>query len=136
MAKIKKAERPKTLIPTASMSDIAFLLLLFFMVSTVFVREKGLKVRLPRAESIQKIPRNHSATIYVDRNGTISIDDMVVSIPDVQWVMQKKYFENFNVIACFRTDSDTNYGYMSDILNQLREAGTLRVSFEAKLKGR
>jgi biopolymer transport protein ExbD len=134
MAKIKKAARPETLIPTASMSDIAFLLLLFFMVSTVFVREKGLKVRMPRAEQIQKIPRNNSATIYVDRNGTISIDDMVVSIPDVQWVMQRKLVENFNVIACFRTDKDTNYGYMSDILNQLREANTLRVSFEAKLK--
>ncbi|MDO9577122.1 MAG: biopolymer transporter ExbD [Candidatus Cloacimonadales bacterium] len=134
MAKIKKAARPETLIPTASMSDIAFLLLLFFMVSTVFVREKGLKVRLPRAETIQKIPRSHSATIYVDRNGTISIDDMVVSIPDVQWVMQKKLLEDFNVIACFRTDRDASYGYMSDILNRLREAGTLRVSFEAKLK--
>lgn len=56
MAKIKKAARPETLIPTASMSDIAFLLLLFFMVSTVFVREKGLKVRLPKAEMIQKYP--------------------------------------------------------------------------------
>lgn len=116
------------------MSDIAFLLILFFMVSTVFVAERGLKVKMPRAAEIQKIPRNHSATIYVDRNGTISIDDMVISIPDVNWVMQKKIAEDFNVIACFRTDRSTNYGVMSDILNQLREANALRVSFEAKLK--
>jgi biopolymer transport protein ExbD len=134
MAKIKKATRPETLIPTASMSDIAFLLLLFFMVSTVFVKEKGLNVRLPQAESIQKIPRNNAATIYVSRSGNISIDDMIVSIPDVKWVMQKKLNENFNVIASFRTDQDTNYGIMSDIMNQLREANALRVSFEAKLK--
>jgi biopolymer transport protein ExbD len=134
MAKIKKAEKPKAAIPTASMSDIAFLLILFFMVSTVFVSERGLKVTMPRASEIQKIPRNHSATIYVDRNGTISIDDMIVSIPDVNWVMQKKLIADFNVIACFRTDKDTNYGLMSDILNQLREANALRVSFEAKLK--
>ncbi|HPR17048.1 MAG TPA: biopolymer transporter ExbD [Candidatus Cloacimonadota bacterium] len=134
MAKINKAKRPVTAIPTASMSDIAFLLLLFFMVSTVFVREKGLKVRLPKAEAIQKIPRTHSATIYVSRNGSISIDDMIVPIPDVKYVMQKKLMEDFNVIACFRTDKDTSYGIMSDVMNQLREAGTLRVSFEAKLK--
>lgn len=122
------------MIPTASMSDIAFLLLLFFMVSTVFVKEKGLRVTMPQAEEIQKIPRDQAATIYVDRYGTISIDDLVVSIPDVQWVMQKKLVENFNVIACFRTDKDTQYGLMSDVLNQLREANALRVSFEAKLK--
>ncbi len=135
MAKIKKSKKPETTIPTASMSDIAFLLLLFFMVSTVFVKEKGLRVTMPQAEEIQKIPRDQSATIYVDKFGTISIDDLVVSIPDVQWVMQKKLVENFNVIACFRTDKNTNYGIMSDILNQLREANALRVSFEAKLKG-
>jgi biopolymer transport protein ExbD len=134
MAKIKKGKKPEANIPTASMSDIAFLLILFFMVSTVFVAERGLQVRMPRAAEIQKIPRNHSATIYVDKNGTISIDDMVVSIPDVNWVMQKKLADDFNVIACFRTDRNTNYGIMSDILNQLREANALRVSFEAKLK--
>ncbi len=134
MAKITKKTKAQTLIPTASMSDIAFLLLLFFMVSTVFVREKGLNVRIPRAKSIQKIPRSHSATIYVDKNGTISIDDLVIDIPDVQWVMQKKLAEDFNVIASFRTDKDTSYGIMSDILYQLRLANTLRVQFEAKLK--
>jgi biopolymer transport protein ExbD len=116
------------------MSDIAFLLLLFFMVSTVFVRERGLRVNLPKAKSIQKIPRNHSATIYVSKNGLISIDDMEVSIPDVEWVMQKKLADDYNVIACFRTDKDATYGIMSDILYQLRKAQTLRVSFEAKLK--
>jgi biopolymer transport protein ExbD len=134
MASIKKKTKPEVLIPTASMSDIAFLLLLFFMVSTVFVKEKGRPVRMPQAKEIVKIPRNHSATVYVDKGGTISIDDLIVSIPDVQWVMQKKLMEDFNVIACFRTDKDTNYGIMSDILNQLRKAETLRVSFEAKLK--
>ena len=134
MAKIAKKTKAEAIIPSASMSDIAFLLLLFFMVSTVFVREKGLRVTLPKAKNIQKIPRNHSATIYVGENGTISIDDLAIDIPDVQWVMQRKLAENFNVIACFRTDKDTNYGIMSDVLYQLRLANTLRVQFEAKLK--
>jgi len=134
MAKIKKKTKAESQIPSSSMSDIAFLLLLFFMVSTVFVRERGLRVNLPKAKSIQKIPRNHSATIYVSKNGLISIDDMEVSIPDVEWVMQKKLADDYNVIACFRTDKDATYGIMSDILYQLRKAQTLRVSFEAKLK--
>lgn len=134
MAKIQKKTSAEAKIPSSSMSDIAFLLLLFFMVSTVFVRERGLRVNMPKAKMIQKIPRNHSATIYVDRNGTISIDDLVIDIPDVNYVMQKKLAEDFNVITCFRTDKDTSYGLLSDILYQLRLANTLRVSFEAKLK--
>jgi biopolymer transport protein ExbD len=93
-----------------------------------------LKVNLPKAGEIEKIPRNHASTIYVGRSGLISIDDMEVSIPDVQYVMQKKLSEDFNMIACFRTDRETNYGVMSDVLNQLRKASALRVSFEARLK--
>ncbi len=135
MAKLLKKKKPETSIPTASMSDIAFLLLLFFMVSTVFVKERGIKgVHLPQAVTIKKIPRNNAATIYVSKSGTISIDDFNVSIPDVQYKMYQKKAENFNTIACFRTDKDTNYGIMSDIMNQLRLADVLRVSFEAKLK--
>jgi biopolymer transport protein ExbD len=134
MAKVKKNKRPETGIPTASMSDISFLLLLFFMVSTVFVKEKGLDVMLPKAKSIVKIPRKHAATIYVNRSGVISIDDYAVNIPQVSIIMQQKIAEDINLITCFRTDKDTNYGIMSDILQQLKEANTLRVQFEAKLK--
>lgn len=134
MAKIKKTTKAVSAIPTASMSDIAFLLLLFFMVSTVFVKERGLRVTMTQAKEIVKIPRKHAATIYVDKYGTISIDDLVVSIPDVQWVMQRKLAEDHNIISSFRTDKDTNYGIMSDILTQLKEANALRVYFEAKLK--
>lgn len=43
-------------IPTASMADIAFLLIIFFMTSTVFMREKGLKIALPeKTDQVVKI---------------------------------------------------------------------------------
>lgn len=131
---IQKKPRKPVGIPTASMADISFLLLLFFMVSTVFVKEKGLKITYAKAKTIEKIPRNNAATIYIDRAGRISIDDYIASVPDVQNIMMKKYSENYNIIASFRTDSRTEYGVMSDVMGQLRKANTLKVSFEAKLK--
>ena len=134
MAKVKRNAKPETQIPTTSMGDISFLLLLFFMVSTVFVKEKGLDVILPKAKEIQKIPRKHATTIYVNRTRTITIDDFAVEIPQVSVIMQQKLAEDINTITCFRTDKDTNYGIMSDILNQLKDANALRVQFEAKLK--
>ena len=54
MAKIKKAARPQAEIPTASMSDIAFLLLIFFIVSTVFVKGKVIKVALREQKVLTK----------------------------------------------------------------------------------
>lgn len=134
MAKIKKSQRPTAEVPTASLSDIAFLLLIFFIVSTVFVKGKVVKVAMPRAESIDKIPRSHAATLYVDRVGNITVDDYSIQIPQVEIVMIKKLQQDFNLITCFRTDRETSYGVMADIMNQLRKANALRVSFEAKRK--
>jgi len=134
MAKINKSKRPIPGVPDGSTSDIAFLLLIFFIVSTVFVKEKIIKVKMPKAESIDKIPRNHAVTIYVTQAGQISIDDYALQIPDVSTVMTKKLNIDYNVISCFRTDENTNYGLMADIMNQLRNANCLRVSFEAKRK--
>jgi biopolymer transport protein ExbD len=136
MAKLKKKPLPDVGVPSCSLADMAFLLLIFFIVSTTFVKEKGLRVELPRAESIDKIQRANAVTVYVDRSSTISIDDFEVDIPMIEGVMFRKLLENHSMITCFRTDTDTNYGVMADIMNQLRRANALRVSFEAKHKVR
>ncbi len=132
MAKIVRKTKVDSEIPNASMSDIAFLLLIFFMVSTTFVKEKGLKVDLPRAEAIQKINRQNAATIYVSRSGLISIDDFATQVDQIQFVMQNKIAENPALITSFRTDRDTEYGIMVDVMNELKRANALRISFEAR----
>ena len=135
MAKLKKMRKLDVGIPSCSLADMAFLMLIFFICTTVFVKERGLQVNLPRADSIDKIQRANAVTVYVDRNGTISIDDFVVDIPMVEGVMYRKLSENFSMVVCFRTDLETQYGVMADIMNQMRRANALRVSFEAKHKG-
>ncbi len=136
MAKFLR-KRKKFLIPDCSTSDIAFLLLLFFMVTTVFVKEKKFWVamdRLPNAESMTKIPRQHAATIYVTANGDIFIDDFMVPLEQVGVVEQQKLALDYNLVTSFRTDRNSRYGVMSDILKQMQDVGAYKVSFEAKRK--
>ena len=121
-------------ISNASVSDIAFLLLIFFIVTTVFVKEKGLSVNLPRAESIDKIARNNAVTVYINTQEQISIDDFMVSIPMVEGVMLRKLNEDSNMATAFRTDQNTPFRVMADVMNQMRLANALKVSFEAKHK--
>ncbi len=142
MAKIVKTKKPSSQIPNSSMSDIAFLLLIFFMVSTVFVKERGLKyITMPTAskEILEKgkIPRKHAATIYVDKNNLISIDDYPIDYSElykVAGIMGNKRMTDPNLITCFRADENTQYRTMHDIMQQLRQVEALRVSFEAKLR--
>jgi len=139
MAKITLKKRNRA-IPQSSMADIAFLLLLFFMVSTVFVQEKVFWVernRWPFAEAIQKIPRNHTSTVYIKQDDVVLIDDVPYQIEDVEafkiaGVMQRKLGNDAQMIVCFRTDRETKYGIMSDVLRQLQDIGALRITFETQ----
>jgi biopolymer transport protein ExbD len=141
MANITLKKRSRK-IPQSSMADIAFLLLLFFMVSTVFVQEKVFWVernRWPVAEAIQKIPRNHTSTIYITKDDTVLIDDVPYNIDDIEnlrieGVVLRKLNNDANMIVCFRTDRDTKYGIMSDVLRQMQDIGALRVTFETQKK--
>ncbi|MDZ4181579.1 MAG: biopolymer transporter ExbD [Candidatus Cloacimonadaceae bacterium] len=140
MAKIKRERSRAAFIPTGSMSDIAFLLLLFFMVSTVFVQEKKFWVereRWPIADSIERIPRNNTTTIYVMRDGTILIDDIPTRIDSeadvfVSQTLIAKKAGDPDLVVCFRTDRETKYGAMSDVMRQLQDAEALVVAFEAQ----
>ncbi|RMG61328.1 MAG: biopolymer transporter ExbD, partial [Calditrichaeota bacterium] len=77
--KIEKKSKTKIGIPTASMPDIIFQLLIFFMVTTVLRQYTGLKVELPEAVKIEKLPsKRHVSTIWIDRFNNIVIDDVTV----------------------------------------------------------
>jgi len=73
--KFKKKSKMKISIPTASMPDIVFMLIFFFMVSSVLRTHEGLNVLLPKAKQIEKLEsRVHVTYIWVSNQGMISID--------------------------------------------------------------
>lgn len=122
-------------IPTGSMADIAFLLILFFMVTTVFRAERGLEVNLPVAEEGRKLPNKGIVHIYVA--GTmISIDDNQFNIDQVSAYMMKKMQVDPSSIVSLRIDQDTKYDIVGDLFDQLSEARALRVSLATeKMRG-
>jgi len=132
MAKFKKKMSTESRIPTSSMADIAFLLLVFFMVTTVLKLEEGLPIALPKAEAAQDIPRENVIHIWVDRTGKISINDMIVTIPSVEGIVAQRIRVNPGIIVAFNTDENAPYGVMSDIMEQLKRASAVRVSFASK----
>ena len=132
MAKFKKKASTESKIPTSSMADIAFLLLVFFMVTTVLKLEEGLPIALPKAEAAQDIPREHVLHVWVDRVGKISINDMLVTVGSVEGIVAQRIRANPGIIVAFYTDENAPYGIMSEIMDQLKRARAVRVSFASK----
>ncbi len=105
-----------TEIPTSSMGDISFLLLVFFIVTVVFTDETGLVVKLPRAEAGEEGLRDMITNIYINDKGWISIDDVLVPATAVAPLMGRKVQDNPFMIVAFKTDKNTPYGVVSDVM--------------------
>ena len=128
--KFERKSNVGSVIPTSSMADIAFLLLIFFMVTTVFKIYSGLEVLLPRAEATQKIEtKKHLCHIWVNNRGEISIDDMIVKVPMVYPVVLEKMRDNPRIIVSLKADRNAQYGTLSDVMEELKRAQALRVNF-------
>jgi biopolymer transport protein ExbD len=132
--KFAKKSKVSQEIPTASMPDIVFMLLLFFMVTTVFRQFSGLPVDLPSARKIEKLDaKKNVANIWASVDGEISVDDKIVEdVKTLRLVMHPKVAENPRLITSMKIDRGTAMHFVTDIHQELREAGALRVNYCAK----
>lgn len=126
----KREERAS--IPTASMADIAFLLIIFFMVTTIFRAEKGIKIELPYAMKTERLPKREVSRIWVSQRGEMSIDDKFVSLSEIATIMSNKAIDNPDMITQIKTDRRAKYGDVAYILEELKKARALRVSLATK----
>lgn len=140
MASIKKKNKPETSIPTASMADIAFLLLLFFMVSTVFVKEQIRKVVMPKADEqiIMKVDRTKAQTIYIEKAQTASdrytywLNDEKKNVMEVAEAMERKVQDEADMTTALRVDSEAEYGRVFDLMKNLQKVNARKLNFETK----
>jgi biopolymer transport protein ExbD len=134
--RIKRRRTLKAVIPTASMSDIAFLLIIFFMTVTVFRKAKGLPVQLPYAKTTERILKQRDlAYIWISKDGKVSVDDNIVSPKRVALIFRTKVSENPALITSIKADKKVPYKYVHEVMEALREANALRVLFSARRGG-
>ena len=131
---IPRREKQMPGIPTSSMGDIVFLLLIFFMATTIFKKENGLPVNLPRAEAAKKQKSEQLAQVWVDQNGRISINDHLVHLQDIQAVMKRRLEENPTLIVSFKADNRVKYEIMNSIMEELKIINAVRVSFSSDME--
>jgi biopolymer transport protein ExbD len=132
----KKRSSIKQEIPTASMPDIIFMLLLFFMVTTT-LREVEVLVNftLPEAKAIEKIENKRLISyIWVGQDSRIQINDSLVKLEEIQNIMYAKRQALPNIIVSMRIDKNTDMGYVTDIQQELRKAYCLRINYSANIK--
>ncbi|MBN1826349.1 MAG: biopolymer transporter ExbD [Candidatus Eisenbacteria bacterium] len=129
--RFKKKAKMDAQVPTSSMADLAFLLLVFFMVTTIFRLEDGLPIELPKAAAAQQIPREKLVHIWVNQRRQVSINDNLVPVAGIQTIILSKLQQNPALIVAFNADKRAPYDLMSDIMEELKQVNATKVSFTA-----
>lgn len=136
MAVMKKRKRVGGEIPTSSMADIAFLLLVFFLVTTVFDEERGLPIVLPEQGEEQEVSQRNVLHLTVLEDGTVEVKRgesptvQRVSARDVAGIWRLGFQQNPNLIAAVKTAPNAPYRNMVAVLDQLQTAGAERISLQ------
>ena len=123
-------------VPTASMADIAFLLLIFFLVTTTFPKDKGLSIVLPEETEIIEVNQKNILHFLIQANGLVDVKRgesesiQTVGASAIEGIWRQDVAQNENLIAAVKTHPDAPYKFMIDVLDALHTAGAERISLQ------
>ena len=121
-------------IPTASMADIAFLLLIFFLVTTTIDMDKGLGLVLPPKGEEKEIPKRNISNILINARGNILLDKEPIQMRDIRQVVLEKMAVNDKLIFSVKTHPKARYQAYINVLDQLKMANATRISIAETTK--
>ncbi len=117
-----------------STADVAFLLLIFFIVTTIFAAEQGLTLVLPGKQKEKtdtvKVKESNIATIFVQADNFITLDKKAVEVNHIKQAIEDRLMANEKLVVVLKIHPDADYGRMVACLDELRLAKANKVSLK------
>ena len=116
-------------IPTSSMADIAFLLLVFFLVTTTIDTDKGLGIVLPPPGDMEiEIRKENILNCLINSQGKVLLDEEPTNIDQIHRLVSQKLRENDKLIVSVKAHPKTAYNDYVKVIDQLKRADAKRIS--------
>ena len=124
----KKRRFKRGEIPTASMADIAFLLLIFFLVTTTIDMDKGLGIVLPAEGEEIEIKKDNILNCLINSSGNVLLGGESIKTKDISKKIRRKIAENDKLIISGKAHEKTKYSDYIAVMDQLKMANAKRIS--------
>ncbi len=123
-------KRPKEAgdIPTSSMADIAFLLLVFFLVTTTINTDKGIPLLLPQWGDQLNIPKENIVNLLINAGGEVMVAEEMTPVPLIEQNIKARLAANDLLIVSIKPDKETEYETFIEVLDQVKLSGATRIS--------
>jgi biopolymer transport protein ExbD len=128
----KRVRRVQPEIPTASMADIAFLLIIFFLVTTSMNQDKGLSLHLPPMAETQEVKSKNICNVWINDQDQIAFFEndqlQVVAFSALRAGIEQRLAANDKLILSLKAERGATYRMFVDVLDELKLAGATRIS--------
>ena len=125
---IEKKRRDLQEINSSSMADIAFLLLVFFLVTTTISMDKGISLVLPSEGNEMEVNKINIVNILVNESGKVLLDNKPTRLKDIKSIAERRISQNNKVIFSVQTHPRTKYQVYIQVLDQLKSAKAQKIS--------
>lgn len=132
----QKKQKVSDEVPTSSTADIAFLLLIFFLVTTTFPKDKGLAIVLPEPGEEAQVSQRNILHLIIQPTGIVDVrrgesqQVQQMRANEIEGLWRQEVAQNENLIAAVKTHPDARYEFMIDVLDALQAANAERISLQ------
>ena len=134
----KRKKEPLGELRMDSTADVAFLLLIFFIVTTIFAAEQGLTLVLPgkqkKDEDVVKVAEKNIATIFVQADNSITLDRKPTEVNHLKVAIEDRLLSNSKLVVMLKIHPEADYGMMVACLDELKQANANKVSLKTATK--
>jgi biopolymer transport protein ExbD len=134
----KKKKEPLGELRMDSTADVAFLLLIFFIVTTIFAAEQGLTLVLPgkqkQEDDIVKVKESNIATLFVLPDNSITLNNKPITVNQIKVAIEDRILANPKLVVVLKVHPEADYGRMVACLDELRLANANKVSLKTSTK--
>lgn len=121
--KIKRRDVPAE-IPTSSMADVAFLLIIFFLVASFYSVTRGIQFSLPKNDEAALTAEPEAAVlIEIESSGALRVDNRAMALDALRGYLQPKLERNPTKSVILQTSLEAPYQSMTDVFDELRQVG-------------
>ena len=129
----KTTQKRKVLLNITSMIDVLFLLLIFFMVSTTFLEQPGIKLELPHAQSAV-ISEQKDYTLFVDKEGKMFLNEEQVFTENLGEKLKAVLPNMKEAALVLKADQDVKHGIVVRVMDTAKQSGVKKLIIGTKLE--
>lgn len=114
--------------------DVILQLLIFFMLSSSFVMQSGIKINLPNSSHKEKEQKKENITVSLTKESHIFLDENKVLLPELKETFNKEAQKNPKIILIIRADAKVPHGEVVEIMDIAKQSGLSKISIATQTK--